>query len=244
LAANFATSADLALLLGGRLKFEEMLSGRFADAFGTLYLGYACLWYHKRNMNVKGIDEVFEYAMETLLLQNQSALKGVASNFPIPGIGSVMSALCFPIGSETHVGPNDAMRKNVSAAITNPTAIRSFLIEGVFISEDPNDRVRMLNDILPLAVKADAAVAAAKKAKRSLTSEEEALVQKVSAAADKLVQVDVFDKLGFEKTQGEGYVRPALRGTKFANIKVAPTVSTDRITSTIDGKKQTTKVSA
>lgn len=34
LAANFAVSADLALVLGGRLKFEEMLSGRFADAFG------------------------------------------------------------------------------------------------------------------------------------------------------------------------------------------------------------------
>ena len=44
LAANFALSADLALVLGGRLKFEEMLSGRFSDAFGTLYLGYACLW--------------------------------------------------------------------------------------------------------------------------------------------------------------------------------------------------------
>ena len=41
-------SADLALVLGGRLKYEEMLSGRFADAFGTLYLGYSCLWYYKQ----------------------------------------------------------------------------------------------------------------------------------------------------------------------------------------------------
>jgi len=48
LSANFALSSDLALALGGRLKFEEMLSGRFADAFGTLYLGYACLWYYQQ----------------------------------------------------------------------------------------------------------------------------------------------------------------------------------------------------
>ena len=48
LSSNFALSADLALVLGGRLKFEEMLSGRFADAFGTLYLGYSCLWYYKQ----------------------------------------------------------------------------------------------------------------------------------------------------------------------------------------------------
>ena len=48
LSANFALSSDLALALGGRLKFEEMLSGRFADAFGTLYLGYACLWHYQQ----------------------------------------------------------------------------------------------------------------------------------------------------------------------------------------------------
>ena len=60
LASNFALSADLALAMGGRLKFEEMLSGRFADAFGTLYLGYSCLWYYKQQKarGVKGIDEV------------------------------------------------------------------------------------------------------------------------------------------------------------------------------------------
>ena len=47
----------------------------------------------------------------------------------------------------------------------------------------------MLNDTLPLAVAADEAVAAAKKAKRNLTPEEKALVDKVTALADKIVQV-------------------------------------------------------
>lgn len=77
LAANFAVSADLALVLGGRLKFEEMLSGRFADAFGTLYLGYACLWYYSQNKHVEGIDAVVEIAMESILKQNQTALTGI-----------------------------------------------------------------------------------------------------------------------------------------------------------------------
>lgn len=47
----------------------------------------------------------------------------------------------------------------------------------------------MLNDILPKAVEADKIVAAAKKAKRALTAEEQALVDLVQAAANKLVQV-------------------------------------------------------
>jgi acyl-CoA dehydrogenase len=214
-AANFALCADLALVLGGRLKFEEMLSGRFADAFGTLYLGYSCLWYHQRNLHVEEIDQVLEMALETLLLQNQAALKGIAANFPVPVIGSVMTAFCLPLGSRHYTGPTDDMRKRVSTLITTPTAVRTLLTQNIFISQNPEDRVRQLVETLPDAVKADAAVAAAKKAKRPLSAEEQALVQRVTAMADKLIQVDVFDKLGIEKHEGDSYVRPALRGTKF-----------------------------
>lgn len=41
------------------------------DAFGTLYLGYASLWYYQQNKNVEGIDALFELSMENLLKQNQ-----------------------------------------------------------------------------------------------------------------------------------------------------------------------------
>jgi fatty acid desaturase len=96
------------------------------------------------------------------------------------------------------------------------------------------------------------AVAAAKKAKRELTADEKALVDRVVSAANILVQVsqsfitpsrcfvqpafcsnfcyylcltpgyffvhqvDEFDKLGHEVHEDESYIRPALRGTKFA----------------------------
>jgi hypothetical protein len=58
-----------------------MLSGRFADAFGTLYLGYACLWYYKQNKHIDGIESVVEIALENLLLQNQNALRGCPYSF-------------------------------------------------------------------------------------------------------------------------------------------------------------------
>jgi len=223
LAANFATSADLALVLGGRLKFEEMLSGRFADAFGTLYLGYACLWNYQRNGKVEGIDEVFEIAMETLLQQNQNALVSLSANFPVPVIGPLMRAICFPTGLPYN-GPTDAMRQNAARLISTPSGIRSLLSEGIFISSDPKDRLRMLNDILPKAVAADKAAAAAKKEKRSLTDAEAALIKEVQDAANEIIQVDVFDKLGAEKKEGDEYVRPALRGTRFANMKASVAV--------------------
>merc|ERR1719399_581996 len=49
LSANFAFASDLALLLGGRLKFEELLMGRLADAMGAIFLGYATLHHFSRN---------------------------------------------------------------------------------------------------------------------------------------------------------------------------------------------------
>jgi hypothetical protein len=50
----------------------------------------------------------------------------------------------------------------------------------------------MLNDALPLAVEADKVAAAARKEKRALTPTEQALVDKVAAMANEIIQVRVF----------------------------------------------------
>lgn len=73
-------------------------------------------------------------------------------------------------------------------------------------------------------MEADKVSAAAKKAKRSLTPDEAALVARVVAAADQIVQVDSFEKLGSEKFEEATYIRPALRGTKFAKVAVGARV--------------------
>jgi hypothetical protein len=164
---------------------------------------------------VEGIDALFELSMENLLKQNQEALVGVSHNFPIPGIGPIMRAVCFPTG-QPYKGHNDAQTKKASDLITRPSGIRELLSEGIFISNDPNDRLRMLNDILPKSIAADKIVSAAKKAKRALTVEEQKQVDEVTAVVNRIVQVDAFDKLGSEKYEADDYVRPALRHTKFA----------------------------
>ena len=215
LASNFAICTDLGLILGGRLKVEEMVSGRYADAFGTLYLGYACLWYYKQHSNVKGIDTVFELAMESILKENQTALLELSANFPIYSIGSLMKLICFPFGAP-YTGASDVIRKKTAQLISTPSGIRELLSEGIFISKDPSDRVRMLNDILPHVVAIDEMIAKAKKEHCSLTPAEEAAVLKVQEVVNKIVQVDVFDKLGVEVSAGDNYVRPALVNTKFA----------------------------
>ena len=61
LSANFAFAGNLCFLLGGRLKFEELLMGRLADAYGAIFLGYATLHHYERNRHsIKGAPKLRE----------------------------------------------------------------------------------------------------------------------------------------------------------------------------------------
>ena len=41
------------------------------------------------------------------------------------------------------------------------------------------------------------------------------MVEEVARVVNEIIQVDVFDKIGSEVSEGPDYVRPALRHTKF-----------------------------
>lgn len=211
---NFALVTNLSLVLGGKLKFEEMLSGRLADALGNLYLGYACMWYYEKNKHVKGLDKVMELALDTLLYENQQNLFDYYKNFPVPGFGTLMKTLTYPTG-RIYTGSNDKIRKEVSNLITTPTEVREFLSQGIFISEDKDDKLHKLNAVFKDAVEMDKILAARKKEKKELTPEEKERFVKINKIVDELVQVDSFDKLGSEIYESDDYIRPALRHTKF-----------------------------
>merc|ERR1719473_894074 len=75
LSANFAFAADISLLLGGRLKFEELLMGRMADAMGSIFLGYAVLHHFQRHRHVAGLEALAESALQQLESEAQVALR-------------------------------------------------------------------------------------------------------------------------------------------------------------------------
>jgi len=70
LASAFAIASDLSLLLGGKIKFAESLSGRYADVLSHLYLGYATLWFHSK-FPAQGSEKVVDWVMANLLVDIQ-----------------------------------------------------------------------------------------------------------------------------------------------------------------------------
>ncbi|TMW56095.1 hypothetical protein Poli38472_008743 [Pythium oligandrum] len=211
IAKNFAVSADLALVMGGKLKFAEMISGRFADVFSSIYLGYSAMWYYKNNRHVEGIDLIFDYTMNQLCYDAQEGLIGISKNFPVPGVGLAMRTLSFPFG-RTYDLPSDKDRKKVADLISTDSAVRNLLSESVFVSSKPTDRVHLINATLGKAVEADKILAKLRKEKRNATTEEQKLIDEVEAAREQIIQVDSFEGLGAELYKPKDYVRPAMIG--------------------------------
>ncbi|KAF1773104.1 Acyl-CoA dehydrogenase, C-termina, bacterial type [Phytophthora cactorum] len=214
LAKNFAMSADLSLVLGGKLKFAEMISGRFADVFSSLYLGYSTMWFYKNNRHIDGIDVIFDYAMTQLCHEAQQGIVGISKNFPVPGVGPLMRGLSFPFGLP-YDAPTDKQMRQVSELISTDSAVRNLLSDNVFVSNDPEDRVALLNATLPKAVKADRTLTALRKQKRSATIDEQKFIDEVEAAREIIIQVDNFDGLGAEIGKPKDYERPGMIGNIF-----------------------------
>jgi hypothetical protein len=219
LSANFALTADLCFTLGGRLKFEELLMGRLADALGAIFLGYATLHHYTRRRGVEGLEALTEHAMLRLEKEAQDALLSASNNFPGPlgGVAStVMKMGCFPLGnmSRPYQEPNDRLTKELSKMLTNPSELRDMFQEGIYFA--PEGTVHQASELiraLPICVEADKIASTLRREKRQPTEEEAAKLDRAEALRDVLIQVNVFDHLTDEEGS-EGYVRPALVGTE------------------------------
>ena len=219
LSANFAMTADLCFSLGGRLKFEELLMGRLADALGGIFLGYATLHHYQRRRGIEGLEAVTEHAMLRLEKEAQDALLSASNNFPGPlggAASAVMKLGCFPLGSATrpYKEPSDRLTKEVSRLLTTPSELRNMYQEGLYVAPEGNmHQVSELIRALPVCVEADRIASRLRREKAKPTAEESAKLERAEALRDSLIQVDVFDHLTDEEGR-EGYVRPALVGTE------------------------------
>jgi len=228
LSANFAFAGNLCFLLGGRLKFEELLMGRLADAYGAIFLGYATLHHYERNRHsIKGLEPLVESAMLQLEVEAQTAFREAAANFPQP-VGALggwlMSLGVAPLGElfRPYQPPRDTLTKEVARLLSTPTEVHAMFATNVYLGEGGvtgENRIKELIAAMPVCLEADAAASAAKKAKRAPTEAEATLIARSDALREKLVQVDVHASVGPLETGGThetggSYVRPALASTK------------------------------
>ncbi|MFU8831657.1 MAG: acyl-CoA dehydrogenase [Wenzhouxiangella sp.] len=135
LSSAFTLTADLSLLiLGGKFKFAEKLSGRFADALAHLYMASTSLRRFEDDGRPAEDLDVMRFAVEDSLHQVEEALHGVFRNFPIAPLGPVLRALCFPFGRR-HGVSDDRAGHRIARQMMEKSPMRERLIAGTYMSK-------------------------------------------------------------------------------------------------------------
>ena len=113
--ANLALMADVSMLmLGGKLKFKESLSGRLGDVLSHLYMASAMLKrYHDEGAPVAD-QPLLAWAFHDSVHKIELALSGALRNFPIRPVGWLLWLLIFPWGRRAQP-PSDRLGHRVAA---------------------------------------------------------------------------------------------------------------------------------
>jgi acyl-CoA dehydrogenase len=210
LSAAFTLTADLALLiLGGKFKFAEKLSGRFADALAHLYMASATLRRFEDDHRPEEDLAVLRFAVDDSLHQVEEALHGVYRNFPIGPVGTILKGLCFPFGRRHPVSP-DRIGHAIARQLLLKSATRERLIAGAFQAplDDGVGRVLKAFDAVLKAEPAEHAVRNALKetptpvnvdrlaakavAAGVITEQQAADIKRAQALSEQVIAVDEF----------------------------------------------------
>jgi acyl-CoA dehydrogenase len=222
MSAAFAFMADSVLvLLGGKFKFKEKLSGRMADALIHLYMASAMLKRFEDDGRPAADLPLLEWGMEDSLLKIQQSLLGVIRNFPVPVLGGIIRLIMFPFGLP-YCGPSDKNVKAIARLLLDENESRDRLTAGVFIS-DRDDATGRVNKAFHLVLEAGPAERAIKNAlnesvnfenyeglvKRAtesgvITEEQATMVRLAQKASARVIAVDDFprEQVGDDFTPG------------------------------------------
>lgn len=227
MSAAFAFMADSVLvILGGKFKFKEKLSGRLADVLIHLYMASAMLKRFEDDGRPASDLPLLQWGMEDSLYTIQQSLIGVTRNFPLPVLGRLVRLIVFPFGSP-YSPPSDRTVKNVAKLLLTESECRDRLTAGVFIS-DRDDASGKVNTAFHLVLEAEPARRAIKNALKEsvnfenyeglveratqsgvITEEQATMVRLAQQASERVIAVD-----DFTREQVEGCVKPPLKVRK------------------------------
>lgn len=148
LSSQFALLADYAALsLGGKLKRRERLSGRMADILANLYLCSAALRHFEAQGEPEADLPLLEYACKLTIHRAQQAMLAAFHNLPLPWLAKTLRTLMFPYG-KPFSPPDDKLIHQVARLALEPSATRDRLTTGIYLSNDPGDRMGRIEDAL------------------------------------------------------------------------------------------------
>jgi acyl-CoA dehydrogenase len=153
--ATLAVMADTSMLmLGGKLKFKESLSGRLGDVLSQLYICSAMLKRHEDEGRPEGDRPLLAWAFHDAINKIETALSGALRNFPIRPVGWLLWLLVFPLGRRAQA-PSDRLGRRAAALLMTPCDARARLADGVFLTPGVHNPAGRVDSYLPAVVLAE-----------------------------------------------------------------------------------------
>lgn len=153
--ANLALVADTAmLLLGGKLKFKESLSGRLGDVLSQLYIASAMLKRFEDEGRPASDAALMAYAFNECVFKIERALSGALRNFPVRPAAWLLWLLVFPLGRRAQE-PSDRLAHRAAAMLMSPSDARDRLAAGVFLTPCSNNPAGRINAALTKVILAE-----------------------------------------------------------------------------------------
>ncbi|HLE00526.1 MAG TPA: acyl-CoA dehydrogenase [Bdellovibrionota bacterium] len=190
--ATLGALTDFALIgLGGRLKFEERLTGRLADMLSWSYICSVTLS-RFQSEGARPDDLPFlHWAARYSLNQFQVALEAILANFPIPILGPLLRGPIrwFARINPISAAPRDRDDLKIAAIMQEATLLRLRHFRGIFEPFEENDPFRRLEYALELE---NAAAPILKKGGLKVGADEAHLRE---AVRKKMISQNEFEKL-------------------------------------------------
>ena len=153
--ATLAVMADTSMLmLGGKLKFKESLSGRLGDVLSQLYICSAMLKRYEDEGRPEGDQPLLAWAFHDSVNKIETALSGALRNFPIRPVGWLLWLLVFPLGRRAQA-PSDRLGHRAASILMTPCDARARLARGVFLTPGPANPAGRIDSYLPAVVLAE-----------------------------------------------------------------------------------------
>lgn len=153
--ANLALVADTSMLmLGGKLKFKEKLSGRLGDVLSHLYIASAMLKRYEDEGRPAAEQPLLALAFHESAHKIELALSGALRNFPIRPVGWLLWMLVFPWGRRAQA-PSDRLGRRAAALLMSPSDARDRLADGIFLTPCENNPAGRINSFLPKVILAE-----------------------------------------------------------------------------------------
>ncbi len=153
--AALAVMADTSmLLLGGKLKFKESLSGRLGDVLSHLYIASAMLKRYEDQGRPVGDHPLLAWAFHDAIHRIELALSGALRNFPIRPVGWLLWLVIFPWGRRAEA-PSDRLGHRAASLLMTPCEARDRLASDMFLEPCENNPAGRVNSYLPKMILAE-----------------------------------------------------------------------------------------